>query len=193
MPCPPRPACCIVAGVEDTEVMAVRRLTWLVAGSVLMTTGWMVAACSDEDSSKLEFVHWTDPNSGLTWQNPSVGEMMDWASATQYCADLDLSGYTDWRLPTIDDLRSLIRGCPATELRNTTCPDPLKNTCEECSYMDGPDDGCYWPYEMEGSCSYYWSTSLVEDQPNATWRVNFDDANVVIDHIDSDAHVRCIR
>ena len=128
-------------------------------------------------------ISWTDPTSGLTWQNPLTMNTMIWLTAKQYCADLNLGGYTDWHLPTIDELRTLIRGCPSTELggscnvKEGVC---LAASCKEdascfgCSYMDGPgEDGCYWPDKMEGLCMRYWSSSLVEESDDWGWRVDF--------------------
>ena len=60
---------------------------------------------------------WHDPKSGLTWQNPPSDVRMDLKTATAYCSSLTLDGGSGWRLPTIGELRSLIRGCPAIEVR----------------------------------------------------------------------------
>ena len=49
----------------------------------------------------------TDNNTGLMWQkNP--GEKMTWEKAVSGIANFKLGGYTDWRLPTIKELYSLI-------------------------------------------------------------------------------------
>ena len=59
---------------------------------------------------------WTDPDSDLMWQVEPTGGTMKWESAKTHCVDLDLAGHPDWRLPDIGEFRSLIRGCPDTEL-----------------------------------------------------------------------------
>ncbi len=49
----------------------------------------------------------TDNNTGLMWQkNP--GEKMTWENAVSGVSDFKLGGYSDWRLPTIKELYSLI-------------------------------------------------------------------------------------
>lgn len=49
----------------------------------------------------------TDLNTGLMWpKNP--GEKMSYTQATEGAAAFNLGGYTDWRLPTIKELYSLI-------------------------------------------------------------------------------------
>lgn len=49
----------------------------------------------------------SDTNSGLVWQQTSLGEM-DWESALNYCESLSLAGYSDWRLPSVNELISLL-------------------------------------------------------------------------------------
>ena len=120
---------------------------------------------------------WYDSSSGLTWQNPPANNSMDWQSAKDYCANLSLDGHSDWRLPTISELRSLIRGCPGTVTGGAcgvtdSCLDSScwsESDCWSCSFSDGPADGCYWPDEMEGPCNWYWSSSPVEDYANYAW------------------------
>jgi len=46
-----------------------------------------------------------DNDSGLVWtRNANIGGKMDWINAVNYCAALEANGYSDWRLPSIDEL-----------------------------------------------------------------------------------------
>ncbi|MEI6260846.1 MAG: DUF1566 domain-containing protein [Deltaproteobacteria bacterium] len=72
----------------------------------------------------------TDTFTGLTWQKASsFGKT--WEQALAYCESLSLGGYTDWRLPTIKELRSL-----ADYSRNS----PAINTV----YFPDTTGSCYW-------------------------------------------------
>jgi hypothetical protein len=143
---------------------------------------------------------WCDPTSGLTWQVTPTGTMQGW-EATAHCAGLDLGGHTDWHLPTIGELRTLIRGCPATEDGGScnveegdclawSCQD---SSCNGCYKDDGPAEGCYWPDEMQGPCSWYWSSSPVEDSDDDAWLVGFHAGLVYDADVYTDLHVRCVR
>ena len=95
---------------------------------------------------------WTDSSTGLGWQITPTGGEMIWKKAIEHCEGLPLEG-GGWRLPSILELRSLIRGCADT--------DNYKPGCRE---KKGPaNDGCYWPLQMEGDCGHYWSSTTVED------------------------------
>ena len=145
---------------------------------------------------------WTDPTSGLTWQVTPTGGIMNWSNAKAHCAALSLDG-GGWYLPSISELRSLIRGCPGTVtggacevtdscLSYSLCWD--EGACYSCSGGDGPADGCYWPDSIIGTCGWYWSSSPVEDFDDFAWHVDFNNGRV--NRYDVDYYhlrVRCVR
>jgi hypothetical protein len=124
---------------------------------------------------------------------------MSWDNGVLYCQNLDLNG-TGWRLPSIDELRSLIRGCPATESGGEACGatnectyDLCLSDCAGCETDASPASGFYWPEELEGSCSWYWTSSSLDDRIGA-WYVVFSYAHVC--GRSKDFHyglVRCVR
>jgi len=50
----------------------------------------------------------TDTSTGLMWQQNSADHTMSWEQALSYCENLTLADHTDWRLPTIKELRKLV-------------------------------------------------------------------------------------
>ncbi len=72
---------------------------------------------------------WTDPNTGLMWARHDNGRDINWANADAYCKNYSVGGYTDWRLPTRDELKGLYsksikgnNGWPlTTEITLTAC------------------------------------------------------------------------
>jgi len=48
-----------------------------------------------------------DPFTGLMWQVESSKESMPWQEAMDYASELELGGYNDWRLPTVEELKML--------------------------------------------------------------------------------------
>ncbi|RZB31151.1 MAG: hypothetical protein SRB2_04676 [Desulfobacteraceae bacterium Eth-SRB2] len=45
---------------------------------------------------------------GLVWSKQTSDEMMNWEAAKAYCEDLEAGGMSDWFLPTVEELRTLI-------------------------------------------------------------------------------------
>ncbi|MDP3244153.1 MAG: hypothetical protein Q8M83_00660 [bacterium] len=101
---------------------------------------------------------WYDSASDLTWQiNP---EPLDLSTAQIYCMELG----NKWHLPTIGELRTLIRGCAITEkdgpcgVTDSCLTETCKYGCEPlgiseiCPSHQGPNKGFYWPDEIEGDC-----------------------------------------
>ena len=71
---------------------------------------------NDTDSSENEYENWKDPKTGLIWSEkhsiPGPATVEDLIS---FCDDLVEGGFSDWKMPTIDELRRLIRNCSNTE------------------------------------------------------------------------------
>jgi hypothetical protein len=50
---------------------------------------------------------WTDPSTGLMWTKKDNGLDVSWNQATAYCSNLHLASFSDWRLPSIDELQDI--------------------------------------------------------------------------------------
>jgi len=50
---------------------------------------------------------WTDPATGLMWTGNDNGFALRWKQAADYCSGLQVGGFSDWRLPKIDELKKI--------------------------------------------------------------------------------------
>lgn len=183
-------------------------LSWLALLLTLcLVASFTVVACGDDDddddddfsNEPLECDEGicTDTTSRLSWQMDPPSEPMTWEEAKSYCSNLSLTG-DGWHLPTISELRSLIRGCDGTitggacgvsdSCLNSSCEN---EPCFSCTNGGGPNNACYGPEEMSGECNYYWSSSAVQNH-DGVWVVYFD-AGMVGTTIGDIYYVRCVR
>ncbi len=131
----------------------------------------MHAQCVSGGQRQSIFINGTtvtvDTNTNLMWQYQDDGSIKTWEQALAYCEGLSLGGYTDWRLPNIRELSSIVddtRSIPAINAAYFSC-----------------NQGGYWS-----------STSRVNSSAYA-WLVDFFDGRVVSSY-KTDAHaVRCVR
>jgi hypothetical protein len=94
------------------------------AFTLVMAGGHMAPAGSKVTSLETSCVHetvYTDEETHLMWQDApytdaedgaqargrSVGKAGTWKHAINYCRRLNYAGYTDWRLPTVDELMAV--------------------------------------------------------------------------------------
>jgi len=144
-----------------------------------------------------------DASGNLTWQDPPSSDYITWEEAKAYCDNLSFDGHDDWRLPTISELRNLIRGCDGTmtggacnvtdDCRVLSC---WNDPCNGCDSLAGPGSGgAYWPDGMSGEITWYWSSSPLEDiyDHNWAWPVNFDSGGIYILRVDGSHPARCVR
>ena len=78
-----------------------------------------------------------DAQSGLIWSDTALF-IMNHEDAVQFCETLTEGGYSDWRLPDIDELRTLIMNCTNT-LPNGGC---LVSARTECLYDECFSEKC---------------------------------------------------
>ena len=131
----------------------------------------------------------TDNVTGLVWQQTPDSQKYSWDDAQTYCDNLVLGDRDDWRMPTISEVRTIINGCPATELGGSCgvtieCTDVNEcwnESCNGCNHSNGPgENGCYWNTQLRGNCDMYWS-STVFGSLNYVWISRFDYGDVFYD------------
>ena len=136
-----------------------------------------------------------DYESTLTWSAISSSDMV-WDDANTYCENLTEGGYTDWRLPNIDELRTLIQECEGTQtggmcsvtescLSASDCWN--SDACESCSsdFTGG--------YSKFGETTNLWSSSTRSDDTDTAWNVGFSSGSVSGSHKNDNRYVRCVR
>ena len=116
----------------------------------------------------------TDNITGLEWQDnsDSNGTQRTWQEAINYCEALTLDAHDDWRLPNINELKTLID-------RSKIEPAIKENVFE---YI-----GTNWLYYS------YWSSTSIVDNAYMAWVVSFDDGTVYENIKYMSNYVCCVR
>jgi len=180
----------------------------------VFTVIFLMVSCGDDSSSKRNnmMLGGNDGNSsgscetvdGATWSSLSSGRM-DWYEANEYCESLNECGYSDWHLPSISELRTLIKNCDGAEA-DGSCG--LSESCRdwECLFDDydcwcdcRKDNGGYYSRLGDDDKVSLWSSTGLEDSGYA-WFVPFGgacDEYDVGDYFEKDYsrnnRVRCVR
>ncbi len=94
----------------------------------------------------------TDTETGLIWQldDDNISFKKNWGDALSYCKGIDHADYDDWRLPTLEELRSIV------DYGNS----------EPAIYID------YFSKDSTQS-GFYWSATTKVKQMGYAWSVNF--------------------
>ena len=127
----------------------------------------------------------TDHEYGLQWQD-DTNHTDEWLGAIDYCENLTLGGYDDWRMPNINELSFIID----TERIPTISPvfTNIKNNTTSCT---------------DGQSAYWSSTSRISDT-NLSITIRFEDGmhkglkkkqytNSSDEKRDENCSIRCVR
>ena len=113
-----------------------------------------------------------DKETGRVWEQSPSADSFNWFQALARCYQLEVGGRKGWRLPTIEELASLVdRSQPAPTL-------PTGH-----------------PFDNVQSFTY-WSTTTLADSAGKAWVVSFADGGVgngVNGKADDDFFVWCVR
>ena len=108
----------------------------------------------------------TDVDTGLTWQQAHVKK--DWEAAIPYCEGLNHANHQDWRLPSYEELQTIV-----DKTKSNVMIDPIA-----------------FP---ETKPSLYWSATTFESNPHNAMVVDFSNGDVYSDEKIFSNYVRCIR
>ena len=110
-----------------------------------------------------------DKSTGLTWQDNKAAATVqkNWSGAKEYCKNLTLGGYSDWRLADYNELLSIV---------------------DYTKYNPAIKSG--FKHVASG---YYWSSSESVSDSSRAWRVSFYDGYTYNDDKSGKDYVRCVR
>ncbi|MGQ1785131.1 Lcl C-terminal domain-containing protein [Saccharicrinis sp. GN24d3] len=116
----------------------------------------------------------TDLNTGLMWQQTPDFERHNYYDAFDYVESLEIGGYTDWRLPTIKELYSLLNSNGELDATNTSDSQPyLYDEYFDFEYDENiPYAGQYW------SSTKYVKGGLQTDNIEGAFGFNFADGHI---------------
>jgi hypothetical protein len=110
-----------------------------------------------------------DNVAGLMWQQAVPATRYIWADAVAYCPTLTLAGHSDWRLPSIIELSSIVDlGQSSPSINSTYFPST-------------PSD---W---------FFWSASPLAGSSSNAWYVGFFDGYTGFFDVSLTYYVRCVR
>jgi hypothetical protein len=110
----------------------------------------------------------TDTSSQLMWQDDAIGTDTTWQNAIERCETLTLGSYSDWRLPNINELKSIVD-------RSKVYP----------AIVTG--------FVNTSSSNFYWSSTTYENLKSYAWLVDFYYGRVGYDSKGNNLYVRCVR
>ncbi|MGI6393849.1 MAG: DUF1566 domain-containing protein [bacterium] len=164
--------------------------------AVIAFSAIMVVSCGGDDSSgKSGGGDTTNGKIGNLYWSLKASSSKTWEEAVAYCDNLEESGHSDWRLPTISELRTLIQNCPRTETGGEC---GVTDDCLEDSYWSDACRGCDYAsdgrYSKLGDTGGFWSASEPSDVTHYAWSVSFYDGLVGNSYKGNcGGHVRCVR
>lgn len=90
----------------------------------------------------------TDAAMGLMWAKEDYGVTLDWENALAYADSFNLAGHSDWRLPNVKELQSIVdySYSPSATDPAKVGPaiDPLFNCTQMTNEAGNTDYGYYW-------------------------------------------------
>lgn len=93
----------------------------------------------------------TDNETGLMWMQDDNGEGVTWEEALAYAEGFEFAGYSDWRLPNVKELQSIVDYTRSPQTNSSAAIDPLFN----CSSIIDEGGNTNYPF--------YWSSTTHEN------------------------------
>ncbi len=179
----------VITSILSAPVIAHNKVVVIpMAGDDIMPAPFVPLAPDDPDAANYQAGHsiiilgtsqtTRDKTTGLIWQRSDDNIQRNWQAALTYCADLEITyatilgnaTLTDWRLPSVLELSSIV------DLGATSAPRIV-----DTAFPNTNTDKSYWS-----------ASSLASNGANA-WRVFFSFGNVNANNKTNSYYVRCVR
>lgn len=85
-----------------------------------------------------------DHATGLMWMQQGSSDTYDWQDALGFAENSTFRGYTDWRLPTIKELQSIVDYTKSPDTSNSPAIDDLFSLASFTNENNELDWGSYW-------------------------------------------------
>ncbi len=95
----------------------------------------------------------TDLATGLMWMQNDNSEALNWEDALGYAKGKEFAGYSDWRLPDVKELQSIVDYTRSPSTTNSAAIDPIFN-CTKISNEAGESD---YPFYWSSTTHANWS------------------------------------
>lgn len=136
---------------------------------------------------------WKDEETGLIWQKTAItkedkknydkdksgGRVWSWSEAREYCANLTLEGKSDWRLPSRDELKSLLLA------------KAKKNRHDDLFYIKEPLSDTLPKQEGRVKGATFWTSTSKSGED--AWNVSFFTGSSYWDYKSYKGYVMCVR
>lgn len=149
----------------------------------------------------------TDSKTNLTWMRCSLGQQwtgttcagvameMNWNDALKTAMSYSYAGHSDWRVPTVDELDTLVYCSKGRKPSARPNGENVRDTNGEClgdNYQRPTINIRAFPNTPD-SLSFYWSSSPNASFSFSAWGVGFSYGSVDYGHKDSTYRVRLVR
>lgn len=89
----------------------------------------------------------TDNATGLMWSRDDSGSAYNWEEALAWVQEKNAQtylGYSDWRLPNVKELQSIVDYTRSPDATNSAAIDPVFNAAQITNEAGDADYACYW-------------------------------------------------
>lgn len=131
---------------------------------------------------------------GSLYWSEVASKKMNYNEANNYCRRLNEGGISGWRLPTIDELRTVIQNCNGTvpggacrvsEVNGCLASNCLSNSCQCGASSTGK-------YSVLGDAAIYlWSSSFKSN--DRVYLVDFSRGGINSQYVGNSYNVRCVK
>lgn len=117
----------------------------------------------------------TDSATGLMWMQDDSGEGMTWEEALEFAENKEFAGYSDWRLPNIKELQSIVDYQRAPGTTGSAAIDPAFHGSNIQNEAGEPDFPYFWSGTThasvhDGSTACYISFGRAMGYFNGEWQ-----------------------